>query len=49
MTTTDLVHSAIGIGTTATAWEAARARTAREKANFMITEYARGRSEGEWI
>lgn len=35
-TTTCLVQALIGMGTTAMAWEAARARTATERVNFMI-------------
>jgi hypothetical protein len=35
-TTTDFLHSGTGVGTTAIACEAARARMAREAANFMV-------------
>lgn len=35
-TTTSFVHPAIGMGTTAIAWEAARARTARERVIFIM-------------
>lgn len=37
-TTTCLVQLLIGMGTTAMAWEAARARTATERVNFMVIE-----------
>lgn len=32
------MHSLTGMGTTAAAWEAARARTMAERVNFMIVD-----------
>lgn len=41
-TTIDFVHPGIGVGTTAIACEAARARMAREAVNFMVEKVGLG-------